>query len=543
MPKRPYYKIAAIILVAFAIITVKLAFIMLSDSNELSKQAFAEKTRCVDYYQYCRGDIVDCNNRQLTNVVENCLLVFPTAFDDAGKLAKELSGILSLPKKQIENRLVAGQNGSLEPFVLKTGLSEQQKQLVEAANINGVFVVSLASRYSAYKYACHLIGIVQQNEKGDYTGVSGLELQYNKYLDDRSSPQIAAYIDVYGNVSSNSLIYIDDNTNESNKLCLTIDMDYQQIVERAMANYSGACVVMDVANGDVLAAASSPQFDAYGWDTSAEEEVYINKALALYPPASTFKILVALSAVEEGVSLDDNFVCTGSITLENGHIVHCQNEKGHGNINIAQALAKSCNCYFVQLGIKLGGDTIRKYADLCGLDQQYLGGYELPKQTHFDFNSKVEGDVANVCLGEKGVRLSPLMVAQLVAVVANGGNHVYPRLVKGVYDSQGQTLLAINSITPQRVFSEKTASKVADMMALTVEQGTAYHLKDALISCGGKTGTSEDAGVWFAGFAPLDNPRWAIAVYIENASAGGVEGAEVFHQAIDDLAVLEGMVS
>lgn len=542
MPKRPYYKIAAITLLAFAVIAVKLAFIMLSDSSELSAQAFSQKTRTVDYYQYCRGDIVDRNDRQLTNVVENCLLVFPTAYDEAGPLAKELSEILSLSERQIETKLVAEQNGSLEPFVLKTGLSEHQKQLVEAADINGVFVVSLASRYSAYKYVCHLIGMVQQNERGDYAGISGLELQYDQYLDSRSSPQIAAYIDVYGNVSGNSLIFVDDRTKKSNTLCLTIDMDYQQIVERALADYSGACVVMDVTNGDVLAAASSPQFDAYGWDTTPEEEVYVNKALALYPPASTFKLLLAMIAIEEGISLGDNFVCTNSITLENGHIVHCQNEKGHGNINMAEALAQSCNCYFVQLGQKIGGETIKKYASLSGLDQQYLGGYQLTKQTHIDFNSNVVGDVANVCLGEKGVRLSPLMVAQLVSVVANGGNHVYPRLVKGVYDSQEQTVMAVNAITPQRVFSDETAASVADMMALTVEQGTAYHVKDALISCGGKTGTSEDAGVWFAGFAPLENPRWAIAVYIEDASAGGVEGADVFRQVIDDLAVLEGMV-
>ncbi len=542
MLKRPYYVIAVIILVAFGVIAIKLAFIMLSDSSELSQQAFAQKTRTADYYQYCRGDIVDRNNRQLTNVVENCLLVFPTAYDDAKQLADELSDILSLSEKQIESRLVAEQNESLEPFILKTGLSEQQKQLVEAADLNGVFVVSLSARYSSYKYACHLIGMVQQNEQDVYTGISGLELQYEQYLKNRSSPQIAAYLDVYGNVSSGNLIYVDDSTNESNTLCLTIDVDYQQIVERALSDYNGACVVLDVSNGDVLAAASTPQFDAYGWDTSEEEENYLNKAMALYPPASTFKLLLAMTAIEEGVSLDEQFVCNGSITLENGHVVHCQSEKGHGNIDMAQALAKSCNCYFVQLGIKLGGDTINKYADLCGLDQQYLGGYTLPKQTHIDFNSNVIGDIANVCLGEKGVRLSPLMVAQLVAVVANGGNRVYPQLVKGVYDQQGQILQEVNSVTPQRVFSEKTAAEVADMMALTVKSGTAYHVAEALISSGGKTGTSEDAGVWFAGFAPLEHPRWAIAVYIEDASAGGVEGAEVFRQVIDDLAVLEGMV-
>jgi len=544
MKKIKLYILAIGFLILFTVIATRFAWVALVDGDSFAVQAQLQRTRRIDYYQYNRGDFLDTYGRKLTGNDSSCLVIFPSMINDEEKASQIIAEKLNLDLQDtlafLQKKIKQGE----EPFIFKNGLSSAEVEAIEEDLPEGVFVLTLAPRYDEALPAVHLLGFVRKGEDGEYEGASGLEKQYNEYFQGRSGPQLMAWVDEKGRHPEGAKMRLlsSSATDTSANVVLTINVDYQEKLEQALGDMEGAAVVMDVKTGDILAMASSPKMDPYMQEAPKSDDAYVNKAFALYPPASTFKILLALAATEENVSIDP-FTCSAKYELPDGHIVNCWYEKGHGQENMAYALANSCNCYFVSLGLTLGGDNIKKYAELAGLSEQKVIGYELAQGTYIDFNSAVPGDVANASIGEKGIRLSPVMVAQLVSLCANGGQRVYPRVVQKVVDAYGETILDLPGQEPVQVISTQTAAKVAEMLRLGVLEGTGTRAqRESLIPVAGKTGTSQYQGVWFAGFAPVDNPRWAIAVYIENGSAGGVEGAKVFSQIISDMAVLEGIV-
>ena len=206
---------------------------------------------------------------------------------------------------------------------------------------------------------------------------------------------------------------------------------------------------------------------------------------------------------------------------------------------MSAALANSCNPYFVALGQKLGGDKIAEYAWRLGLTEQILRGYEVNSANMLDFSSAVPGDVANVSIGEKGIRATPLMIARMLAAVANGGKLPEPRLVLSLETAGGQTVQSIESAEPRQVISSQTAHKLAAMLRGAVQQGTGRPVNSSIISIGGKTGTSQNFGVWFAGFFPADEPRWTMAVYLADGASGGGDAGAVCREVAEKLALLE----
>jgi|GEM_PF-1379592 len=614
------------LLILFGVIAGRLAWLMLAESDDLAAKAEQQQTRRLDYYQYCRGDILDRNGRPLVNVEENCAVVFPAMVEDRQEAAAALAEILGQEQDAVKERLAAGSGSGMTPYILKTGLSAGQARQLIDADIPGLMCLTLSSRYPSSGLAAHLLGYVAKGDQG-WQGVSGLELRYDNFLRQRVDRQVLAYVDATGGLSADTLYVQEAEYPSYNALRLTLDLDYQQIAEQAFreAGLSGACVIMDPGDGDVLAAVSAPAFDPYDW-AEAEGDVYVNKIFALYPPASTFKTVLAAAALSEQSKLPrspltvavsgetpaepalaggaDNpeeesgtaegetaeeqgtdgeeatpggqdeateeeaetgtadtgsggeeqasvppvqygpFVCTGEYRVNAEHSVHClAKEEGHGEVDLATAFAKSCNCYFVALGQILGGDTVKEYAAKLGLNGQALLGYELNEESaedHVDFNSGVAAEVANASLGELGVRVSPLQEARLMAALCNGGYLVTPRLVQGVYDNRGRTVLEYKSVTPEQVLDTQVAEQLATLLKGAVEQGTGQAARGAYYASGGKTGTGEAGGVWFSGFAPAEQPRWVIAVYVENGTAGGVEAAALFKRIIDDIAVLEG---
>jgi len=530
--------------VLFTVIAFKLAWVAMVEGDSFAAQAQSQRTRSIDYYQYNRGDFLDTYGRKLTGNDSACLVVFPSMLGDEEAAAQIIAGKLELDPEETQALLHKKTSQGEEPFIFKSGLTAVEIEKIKENLPEGAFMLTLAPRYDVAKPAVHLLGFVRKGEGGEYVGVSGLEKQYDEYLRGRSGPQVMAWVDERGRQPEEAKMKLlsSSATDTSANVVLTINIDYQEKLEQALGDMEGAAVVMDVRNGDILSMASSPKMDPYMQEAPKSDDAYVNKAFALYPPASTFKILLALAATEETISIDP-FTCDGQYELPDGHIVNCWYKEGHGQEDISYALANSCNTYFVALGLTLGGDNIKKYAALAGLTEQKVIGYALAQGKYIDFNSAVVGDVANASIGEKGIRLSPVMVAQLVSLCANGGQRVYPRVVQKVVNSYGETVLELPGKEPERVISSKTAAKVASMLRLGVLEGTGTRAqRESLISVAGKTGTSQYQGVWFAGFAPADNPRWAVAVYIEDGSAGGLEGAKVFSQIINDLAVLEGIV-
>ncbi len=575
---RRYFAFGLIFLSLLIVILGRLAYITLIEGDELKAMADEQHTRSFDYYQYARGDFYDTLGRSLTSNEESCLVVFPTMIEDSEKTAAALAVVLDIDEDIIRSRLEDNNSRTLEPYILKTGLSSTQTAAISEGKIRGVLALPLAVRYSAERTANHLLGVLSPADaNGEYHGASGLEYQYDSYLTGRQDKQVVAFVDASGNLSADNLYLVDPEQTYYNNVQLTINLDYQQIAERALGDQSGACVILDPNNGDILAAVSSPSYDPYGWEDLATDDVYINKAFSAYPPASTFKIVLAAAALENNIfplaeenhlaggfaadvvnnsvseekstaseansttTQEAKFYCDGAYTLAEGYDVACWFDEGHGEITLTEALSQSCNCYFVGLGLAMGGDMIKEYAARFGLTEQEIIGYAFADTTHIDFSSSIIGDIANASIGEKGIRITPLQTAVMTAVCANGGYLVTPRLVKGVYDNNNNALEEYSSEVKTQVILPKTAETLKEMMTMTVTSGTGTGAASNYTDVAGKTGTSEDAGVWFTGFSPIEEPRWVISVYVADGSEGSAAAVAVFREIIDGLAVLEGI--
>lgn len=542
MDRKWIYRLGAVFFILFAIIGLRMFYLGIIKGDELAAKASRQYTGGIDYYQYGRGDFLDTHGRKITNNPSACLVLFPAALGDEATVAQSLAPLIDYSADSIEKRIAAAVNNGQSAFILKSNLTEAEIGSVSGLQEAGVHVLSLAARYSATAPAIHILGFLEEEEGGGYHGVSGLELRYDDYLQGRAGYTVAALFDERGRqLDGNGFVVIpSDQVDTACDVRLTLDLDFQEKLEQALAPYEGAAVVLDVANGDILAMASSPDINPYLQTEIPSDDAYVNKTLGFYPPASTFKILLAAAALEEGIDPPEDYVCEGYYTLPNGRRVRCWQEEGHGEQDMAHALANSCNSYFINLGLQLGGNVIKEYAALWGLTEQRIEGYPFytEQEENIAFNSAVPADVANASIGERGVRLSPLMVAQMIATVANGGQRVYPRLVKDIVNQSGEVMANLPAIQPLRVISEETAAEIRQMLVLAVEEGTALNAAQATVSSGGKTGTAQDAGVWFAGFAPAENPQWAVAVYISNGSAGGREGAAVFAEIISAMDAL-----
>lgn len=531
---------------AFLLVAVRLIWVNRWQSGDLLAMAQNQRLTTTPAYEFARGDFLDRNGYPLTGQAERVLLAFPAQFsadqaDSADLLTTLLNSLDITPTADIAAKISLGR-----PFVAARGLSAAQFTAIadKISGINGLFVTTYHPRYAANAPAAHIIGYVDKNGNGQ----SGLELQYDKILRNRPCSQLAIPCDEQGRQTSDSLRVIEAGTpSTAHNVRLTLDYTYQQILDTAMSGKNGAAVLLDVQNGDVLALTSAPGFDQTIGQPATTGDSYLNKATCYFPPASVFKLVLAAAALEEGIvdpnSPANQFTCTGAVTISTGQTVHCWQSSGHGTEDLSAAIANSCNPYFITLGQQLGGDLIREYAWRLGLTEQVLRGFNLNSQNMLDFNSKVPADVANVSIGEKGIRATPLMLARLLAAIANDGLLPEPRLVIDIEDDMSHTAQTVESATPRRVISSSTARTLRQMLVNAVECGTGSPVQSSLISIGGKTGTSQNFGVWFAGFFPAHAPRWALAVYIADGTSGGKSAGSLCREVAEKLALLEGIAA
>lgn len=554
----------------FLVLIGRLYQIQFIDGPQYSQQAVAQRQKTINYIQYPRGTILDRHLLPLTNVEQQpCVAVFPAMVHDISGTAEILADVLHLSPETITGKIKYGTDTDAEsslkvvkePFILKANVSHQQAAQIDEIKLPGIYILPLIPRYQPETPGVHVLGALGSISAEEYQessfsgkdykfddviGKSGLEKQYEEYLRGGSTERIGALVDVRGRRLEGSGFTVLPPAEEKNapltNIVTTIDRDYQIIAEEALEGHHGAAVVMDVWNGDILAIASNPKFDPYMLEKPSTNDAYINKALKSYPPASVFKILIAAAALEEGiVKAEDQFTCTGGIAISEERTVSCWNREGHGELNFLQAGAHSCNPVFIDVGLKLGGENIIKYAERFGLNSDKIIGYDTQETDHINFNPSVPGDIANVSIGENGISLSPVMVAKLVSQVANGGFSVTPRLVSMIQNEEGKKIEEYTNVTGKRVIKAETASYVKSMLKLAVEEGTGMSAKVPGITTAGKTGSSEINAVWFAGFAPVEVPRWAVVVFIQKGISGGREAAPVFQKIVSGLAKEENI--
>ena len=374
----------------------------------------------------------------------------------------------------------------------------------------------------------------------DGIGTSGLEKTYDAQLKGKASRQATLGsgsgqpFDGSGIKASSS-----EKQEAGAALVTTLDKNLQSKVESILKEkqVSGAVIVMDVKTSQILAIASSPSFNPNAVEDyldSDGEELVNHGTQGEYPPGSVFKIVVAAAALESGIVPEKEiFTCTGSIEINGVKMVCSGHEKGHGELNLYTAFAKSCNCYFSSLGKKLGSEAILSMAKNLGLGEETCSELadeaegNLPK-----YDERYYSGLANFSIGQGSLLTTPIQICQMTNVVARGGIKSPVSLVM----KNG-----VSQIGKAQVLGQETTVELTKMMEQVMESGTGSALEFP-VPVAGKTGSAETTRGsedlvhgWFTGFFPSDEPKYTVTVFIENGKTGSGSALPVFQQIVNYL--------
>jgi len=432
----------------------------------------------------------------------------------------------------------------------------------------GAYVFRTKARYTDDQLACHLIGYLNDAEK---RGVSGLELLCEERLE-AGSDGLVLMADAAGNIlpgAAPAAESADGQVPENNSVIVTIDSDLQRKCE-SMLSSSSACVVSDGQTGEILALASAPGFNPNDIASYLDDDsdCLLNKALqGAYAPGSVFKLVVAAAALEsDGCAATRTFECTGEAAA-GGLTVRCATAPpgGHGTINMYEAMAKSCNSYFVQLGELIGKDRILAMARNLGLGETVLQDY--PEESEGNVPSDYETsdrDISNLSIGQGTLLVTPLQINRLTAIIAKGGRNVEMTLFPEEKLTSSQISVTntgddADSITPAsfdngcvstdsgtQLISPETASELHTMMFSTAEYGTASG-PDWKTPVWAKTGTAEARlrgqpakHCWLTGFCRVPASAagsrcYVITVFVEDGISGSATALPIFEKIVDYL--------
>lgn len=529
-----------------------------------------------------RGDIVDRNGYAFTGEEHRALILFPLArgvVKGTDGLA-EVARIVGEPKEW----LAAIMEEANAPFLLRNDqgrlivLSESQAQQVNALGIPGIVALEVTERYRKEEVAKHVIGYIHQNPSlvqslypdewasgkmnADSTvGASGLERSFDRFLQGVEPSILSYYVDAEGKPMRGLDIRYTRQDNQYYPLSLvtTLDVNLQRIVERVADEAGlkeGSIVVLDAETSDVLAMVSRPAYDQTKVDGKSGN--WQNRAVKQLPPGSVFKTVVAAAALAEGiVSPTERFTCTGDYGK---YHFSCWKKEGHGSVTMEEAYAQSCNITFAEIAKRVGGEKLEEYARRLGLSEQvghvtsHLFKLEGFRQVDGEQKGNVfaegvsrrdEGVLIQTAIGQRDVRVTPLQAANMMATILRGGQPRQVRLVSEISYRNGQSFhqFPLQSL-PEAGIDFVTASKLRRMMRKVVTEGTGQLLKSAPWPVAGKSGTAQTGDdnqslnhLWFVGYTPVDQPRFAICVVAENEPTWGKNRAiEMFSRAVDELA-------
>ena len=383
---------------------------------------------------------------------------------------------------------------------------------------------------------------------GDVIGKTGLERFYNEKLkgvDGQRRVRVDKYMNTREVLGTKEAIPGQD-------LRLTIDLDLQVVAELAMEGRRGAVVALNPQTGEVLALVSTPSYDpnhfvgridSREWSRLQNDEnrPLFNRALqAQLAPGSTFKPIMLLAALEEGI-IDDSFTvtCGGGASFY-GHFHRCHKRGGHGRVNLTTAMAQSCDVFFYTIGNRLGIDRIAKYSEMAGLGQKT--GIDLPQEkeglvpsTTWKIRRLREkwyaGETISVAIGQGALTVTPLQLAHAIGGIATGGVWMQPHLVKSDAPAPARkadlNIENVNRVlySMYAVVNEGGTGGSARVPGLEIsgKTGTAQRASDALVRSG-KLGAGYHDDAWFVGFAPRHAPEIVVAALFENGEHGNLAG-------------------
>lgn len=405
----------------------------------------------------------------------------------------------------------------------------------------GIFTVRQPTRYGEHFLIAHLAGYCD----GTGHGVCGLEKSFDGLLSTRVCT-VTYDVDAAGRVLCGGNTRMDDGGLWSPAgVVLTLEKRLQAAVRDAMLDSQirkGAAVLLDAQTGDILAMVSVPEFDVTCPERSLEDgdAPFLNRALNPVSVGSVYKILVAAAALESGVGESFTYTCTGE-TVQDGVTFHCHLRTGHGTLDMAQAMAYSCNPWFIhllreypvgnllELSWRLGlGSASTLCEDLTG------GAGVLPDEAGL----QTDAARANLAFGQGRLTASPLQIAAATAACVSGEYHE-PRLILALCDAQGRRTPTQPS-APERVLRADTVRTLRELLVYAASQTRQLGFTD----CGGKTATAQTGvfvggrevlNTWYTGFFPAAEPRYVLTILCEDGTGGAHDCAPVFGRIADGI--------
>ena len=537
-----------VIWICFGLLLVRFAWLQLVDGDELAERAItiAEENRA---RQSPRGKILDRNGRELAiSRMAKSLVINPSKVkpEDRENLVAQLSEILKLKPEEIREDI---DTGGVFVYVKRRLEVDEENAIKELKEANEYECLELHDEVKRYypndMLAANVLGFIGTDDKG----LAGME-QYADELLKGEAQEADLIIDMRGRPIFDSIFsaaqqrYKGDN---SKNITLTIDSTMQFIVEqsldKAMADNNPkavTAVVMDPRTGDVLAMASRPSYNPNKF-WQANDEAWRNRAISsVYEPGSTFKAMVAGTALQEGVVAPNmTFYDPGHIDVSEKRIQNWNGES-FGNVTFTDIVKNSINTCFAQIGLWLGGEKLNEYAEKFGFGQ--ATGIELPgEESGILFaNPKemVSSDVATMAIGQS-IAVTPLQLVTAMSAVANDGVLLKPHIIKQITNADGSVYKEYGREEVHRVIDSATDKTLVGLLEQVVATGGGSKAAVKGYRIAGKTGTAQKINehtsgymegryiASFCGFAPVENPELVVLVVIDDPSAGSFYGGQI----------------
>lgn len=510
-------------------VILKVFYVQVFDYKKLSNLASDLWSRNLPI-EASRGRILDRNGIVLAdNVTTTSLVLVPNQIKNKKEVCEKLAEILNVSYDEMKKHVF--KNTSIERVhPIGRRLSYEIADKIEELKFDGVYLLKEAKRYYPYKtLLAHVLGYVGI----DNQGLSGLELQYDKYLTGEAGA-IKYFSDAKGNKLTLSDVYV--KPQDGMDLQLTIDINIQKSIERELDNVvnmmnpdMALAVVMNPKTGEVLGMSSRPTFDPNNYKNYSSEILSRNLPIwASYEPGSTQKIITTAASIEEKVIdiYNEHFFDSGGVTVD-GARIRCWKAGGHGDQTFLQVLQNSCNPGFVQMGERLGKERLFSYLDMFGFGNK----------TGIDLNGEGKGiifplsrvgnvELATTAFGQ-GISVTPIQQITAISAILNGGNLLRPYVLANVLEPEtGNVMYQNKTKVVRKTISEETSKTMRYALETVVALGGGKAAYIDGYRIGGKTGTAQKVKdgrylvnnyiMSFVGIVPSNDPEAVLYIAIDN---------------------------
>lgn len=571
--KRLLVAFIIVIIISFALI-IRLGYIQIVKGEELKKGALEQWTKGIEIKAKI-GVIYDRNGKELAiSVSSHTVWASPANIVDAQNTAKKLAEVLSLDEETVYKKITKKTNVEK----IKQWISQEETKKLRELNLPGIEIVDDNKRFYPYgDFASYILGFTDIDSNGLY----GIEKTYDKYLSGTPGRWVKTE-DARGVQMPYDGEKVYEPENGLNVI-LTIDETIQHFAEKAATKTlestnakNVSIIMMEPKTGDILAMANMPQYDPNNpreplseekktqWENLSQEELqkkwfdmWRNFAINdSYEPGSTFKVITASAALEEGVvDLNSHFYCNGFVRDIPGAVLKCYRwYNPHRDQSFKEALQNSCNVAFVNIGRRVGKEKLYEYIKAFGFGEPT--GIELTGEQGGIIPSNVDSikevNLATMSYGH-GIAVTPIQLITAVSAIGNEGKLMTPRIVSSLTDDEGNVVKVIEPEVKRQVISKETAKTMLELMEGVVSEGSGSNAYVPGYRVAGKTGTAQKIidgryapGKYIGSFvaiAPADDPKIAVLVIVDEPEGiyyGGSVAAPAAGELIEEtLSYLE----